>query len=224
MVATTIFVHEWMLCVDDEVEIGIRKGMNLPIVTYFLARLTTLFYIFTYSAIVAHATQPSVRANGDDLYRVGCWFISIRLMSYIAWWICGALTSLLFFFRVLAIFKDSRTKKAAFSVFWGLAVCATIPLLCTVTVPALPASVCQVYIKGSHPIVAATSCPERPLLAMILLILMAAHHILIFISISQELLGNNTHTSASSMRTLITGNGLLPMSKSLLRSGQLYVG
>lgn len=58
----------------------------------------------------------------------------------------------------------------------GFAVCATVPLLYWVTVPALPASLCQVYIEELETIGIPTSCPERPVLAMILLILMAAHH------------------------------------------------
>ncbi|KAF7985064.1 hypothetical protein HWV62_8921 [Athelia sp. TMB] len=213
--ATAIFVYEWMLCVDDEVEIGMRKGMNVPIITYFLARLTTLLHIFTSTTILMSTIQPAAPPDG--------WGVSVGMVSFIAWWFCGALTSLLFFFRVLAVFNDSCAKKVIFSVLWGLTVCATIPLVYTVAVPALPASVCRLYIEGSHPIVFITSCPERPVLAMILLILMATHHILVFISISHELLSNNTHAGAGYMRTLFTGNGLLPVSKSLLRSGQLYV-
>ncbi|KAF7985071.1 hypothetical protein HWV62_8935 [Athelia sp. TMB] len=224
MVATTvIFVHEWMLCMDDEVQMFMRKGLNAPIITYFLARLTTLSYIATYAAIFISTIQPWAHI-GNSNYDQGGWAVSVDMVSFVAWWLCGALTSLLFVFRVLAVFKDSRTKKVAFSVLWGLTVCAIIPLLYSVTVPALPASVCQVYIEGSHPLVAITSCPERPALATILLILMAAHHVLVFISISHELLIGNIHIGVSNMRTLIAGSGLLPVSKSLLRSGQLYVG
>ena len=187
-----------------------------------LNSFTTLFYIATYTAIIMSTTKSSAH-TGDGNHYLGR-VVPVGMVSFVAWWFCGALTSLLFFFRVLAVFKDSRTKKVVFSVLWGLTVCATIPLLYMVAVPAMPASVCRLYIEGPHPIVAATSCPERPSLAMILLILVAAHNILVFISISHELLGNNTLVGVCNMRTMITGNGLLPVSKSLLRSGQLYVG
>ncbi|KAF7983835.1 hypothetical protein HWV62_19103 [Athelia sp. TMB] len=210
MVAITVlFVHEWMLCVDDEVEICMRKGINAPIMTYVLAR-------FMYT------TQPSVHTDGGNLYISG-WVISVSVVSSVVWWICSALTSLLFFFRVLAVFKHSRTKKVAFSVLWGLTGCVTLPLVYMVTGPALPASVCKAYNGESKPSVMMTSCPERPSLAMTLLILVAAHNILVFICISHELLGSNTLAGVCNMRTVITGNGLLPVSKSLLRSGQLYV-
>ena len=184
----------------------------------------TLLYTATYAAVAVFTTQPSAYTGGSDNPYLGGWFVSVNMVSFVAWWICSALTSLLFFFRVLAVFKHSRIKKIVFSVLWGLTGCATFPLLYTVTMPPLPASVCQLYIAGSQSIVTVTSCPERPSLAMILLILIAAHNILVFISVSYELLSNNSLADACKMRTLITGNGLHPVSRSLLRSGQLYVG
>ncbi|KAF7985066.1 hypothetical protein HWV62_8925 [Athelia sp. TMB] len=152
------------------------------------------------------------------------WVISVGVVSLVAWWICGALTSLLFLCRVFAVFKHSRAKKVVFTALWGLTGCATFSLLNTVAMPTLPPGVCQLYIDGFQPIIAVTSCPERSWLAMVLLVLVAAHNILVFISISHELLANSMLDGVSYMRTIITGNGLLPMSKSLLRSGQLYVG
>ena len=186
--------------------------------------LTTLLYSATYAAIVVYATQPQSSAGGGNNTYSGGWFISVNVTSFVAWWICSFLTSLLFFFRVLAVFRHSRIKKTVFSVLWGLTGCATSPLLYTFTVPSMPASVCQIYIAGAQSVVNITSCPERPSLAMILLILIAAHSILVFVSVSYELLGNSTLANARSISTLFTGNGLHPVSKSLLRSGQLYVG
>ncbi|KAF7985065.1 hypothetical protein HWV62_8923 [Athelia sp. TMB] len=214
---TVMFMHEWMLCVDDEVEIYMRKGINAPIIIYFLARLTTLLYVATCAILSIYFGQP--QAYVGTLYPEE-WLIYV---NFIAWWICSAITSLLFFFRVLAVFKHSRTKKVLFSVSWGLTSCVSLPLLCMVTGPALPASLCEVYGGESLSDVMTPSCPERPSVAMILLILVAAHNILVFISISHELLGNNSLAGVCNMRTMITGDGLLPMSKSLLRSGQLYV-
>ena len=186
-----------------------------------LHSLTTLLYTATYAGVTVYTSQPQAYLGNLDL---GGWFVSVNLASFIAWWICSALTSLLFFFRVLAVFRHSRIKKTMFSVLWGLTGCATSPLLYTFTVPSMPASVCQIYIAGAQSVVPITSCPERPSLAMILLILIAAHSILVFVSVSHKLLGNSTLANARSIRTLFTGNGLHPVSKSLLRSGQLYVG
>ncbi|KAF7983836.1 hypothetical protein HWV62_19105 [Athelia sp. TMB] len=180
-----------------------------------MARFATLLYLSTYAAISIFIGQPSM-ASG--------WVAPVSMVSLVTWWICGALTSLLFLFRVFAVFKHSRAKKVVFTALWGLSGCATFALLNMVAIPKLPPGVCQLYIDGFKPIVAITSCPERSWLAMILLALVAAHNILVFISISHELLANNMLNGVSYMRTIITGNGLLPMSKSLLRSGQLYVG
>ncbi|KAF7985074.1 hypothetical protein HWV62_8941 [Athelia sp. TMB] len=222
MVATSVaFSQEWALCIDDEVEIGMRKGFKLPIITYFLARVATLLYITTYTAVAVYTTLPSVYMSGGDPY-LGGWFVTVNV-AFVACWISSVLTSLLFFFRVLAVFKHSRTKKIVFSVLWGLTGCATFPLLSTVAIPNLPADVCQLYIEGSKAVANLNSCPERAWLAMILLIMIAAHNILVFISVSHQLFGNNTLVDARSIRNLITGNGLHPVSKSLLRSGQLYV-
>ena len=188
-----------------------------------LHSLATLLYIATYAATFMYTTQPSALTGGGNLNSDG-WVVFVRIVSFVAWWFCGALTSLLFFFRVLAVFKHSRTKKVVFSLLWGLTGCATFPLLNTVAIPQLPAAVCQLYIEEFQSIATINSCPERAWLAMILLILIATHHILIFISISHELLGNNTLSGVCNMRTMITGNGLHTVSKSLLRSSQLYVG
>ncbi|KAF7985072.1 hypothetical protein HWV62_8937 [Athelia sp. TMB] len=222
MIATSVVQSHAYNSFDDEVEICMRKGLNAPIITYFLARLTTLLYIVTYAAIAIYTAQPSAYTGGDNPY-TGGWFVSLDTVSFVAWWVSSALTSLLFFFRVLAVFKHSRTKKVAFSVLWGLTGCATFPLLNTVAIPNLPARACQLYIEASKSIATINSCPERPWLAMILLILIALHNILVFVCISHELLGNNMIADARSIHTMITGKGLHPVSRSLLRSGQLYV-
>lgn len=133
------------------------------------------------------------------------------LAAIILFWISTASSSFLFIFRVLAVFHHSRTAKVLFTGLWVLSTVATVPLLFIGNTIAA----CNVYPMTFK------ACPGLNIYIIILFLTVAFHNALVFVCVSHELT-NNTATGRPNIRTLLTGDGLHTVSKSLLRSGQLY--
>ena len=180
--------------------------------------ITTLLYLISSVMLLIYTTLPI--ANDADATPVW-WLNPVNMLSLVTWWAGSIFTSLLFFFRALAVFKHSRAKRIIFCFLWVFTGCATCPLLFDVAIP-LTTDTCKI-VAGVENYMTFKGCPIISSITLIALVLIAFHNILVFVCVSHALLGNNWSTNSRSMRTLLTGNGLYPVSKSLLRSGQLYV-
>ncbi|KZP26303.1 hypothetical protein FIBSPDRAFT_928737 [Athelia psychrophila] len=123
-----------------------------------------------------------------------------------------SLTSLLFFFRVRAVFSRSPKAKFAFLVLWVLTTLAPIPLLWSL----YPLGCPDVGHRGNI-------CNQKTWSAVFFFLVVMMHDTLVFVYVSYEL-GNSSMTGRCDLRTLVTGNGLHNVSKLLLRTGQLYYG
>ena len=129
----------------------------------------------------------------------------------VLWWTSSALTSLLFVCRVRAIFKHSPTAKLVFSALWVLIGLAPGPMLWSGIGPPCHGDA-QITFED---------CPNYCSFALVLLVIIGCHETLGFVGVSRELV-DNAYTTSHSLRTLLTGKGLHPVSKSLLQTGQLY--
>lgn len=130
------------------------------------------------------------------------------------WWMTCALDSLLFFFRVRAVFSRSQMAKTVLSVVWVFIGVAPVPLLYS-----------GLYYGSHCPDTAANfaSCPSFSWFDLSMLLAAVSYNTLIFVCITHEL-GKCTLNGKISLRTFLTGDGLRVFSKSLLRSSQLYYG
>ncbi|KAF7977083.1 hypothetical protein HWV62_4657 [Athelia sp. TMB] len=128
------------------------------------------------------------------------------------WWITCGLDSLLFFFRVRAVFAHSCIARSMFSALWALIGVAPIPFLYS-----------GLYYGNHCPGVAASfsGCPAFSWFTLSMLLAAAAYNTLIFVGVSGEL-SRITPGGKLSLRVLLTGDGLYTVSKSLLRSCQIY--
>ncbi|KZP18839.1 hypothetical protein FIBSPDRAFT_1045953 [Athelia psychrophila] len=203
----TAFVLDWCLCVDEEVEMCQRTGISRPIVTYYLSRISTMLYVVFYGMeyidilLLSEDKEPPGQNIKDGL------------AALILFWISTASSSLLFVLRVLAVFNHSRTAKVLFTLLWVVNTVAPVPLLFNGD----NAASCNVYP------ITMKSCSSLNLYIIILFLSIVFHNSIVFVCVSRELT-NNTVTGRRNLRTMLTGDGLHTVSKSLLRSGQLYFG
>ncbi|KZP26302.1 hypothetical protein FIBSPDRAFT_1040851 [Athelia psychrophila] len=193
----TAFIFDCMLSIGEEVNIYQRGRLSKPVITYSLARLTTAAVL---ACSVAQNTAPSLYSE------------SFAIIVYALWWISSSLTSLLFFFRVRAVFSRSPKTKFAFLVLWVLTTLAPIPLLWSL----YPLGCPDVGHRGNI-------CNQKTWSAVFFFLVVMMHDTLVFVYVSYEL-SNSSVTGRCDLRTLATGNGLHNVSKLLLRTGQLYYG
>ncbi|KZP26310.1 hypothetical protein FIBSPDRAFT_1040856 [Athelia psychrophila] len=193
----TAFILDWILSAEEEVDMYQRGRFNKPIITYSLARLST----------VALLVCSAVENTAPFLYTD-----NLQIIVYVLWWTSGALTSFLFFFRVRAVFSRSPKAKLTFSVLWVLTTLIPTPWLWN-----LNPFRCT-GVEHSNKI-----CDERTWYSMAFFLVIIIHDTLVFVYVSHEL-SNNSVTGRCNIRTLTIGKGLHDVSKLLLRTGQLYYG
>ncbi|KZP26307.1 hypothetical protein FIBSPDRAFT_351655 [Athelia psychrophila] len=193
----TAFTLDWILSTEEEVDMYKRSRFSKPIITYSLARLSTAALLI---CSVVENTAPFLYTD------------NLQITLYALWWISGALTSLLFFFRVRAVFSRSAKAKLAFSVLWVLTALTPTPLLWKLNPHGCTG------VEHSNKI-----CYEKTWYSMAFFLVIIIHDTLVFVYVSREL-STSSATGKCNLCTLITGNGLHDVSKLLLRTGQLYYG
>ncbi|KZP19027.1 hypothetical protein FIBSPDRAFT_933082 [Athelia psychrophila] len=193
----TAFTLDWILSAEEEVDMYKRGQFSKPIITYSLARLSTVALLVC--SVVENTTPFSYIYN-------------LQTTVYALWWISDALTSLLFFFRVRAVLSRSPKAKFAFSVLWVLTALTPTPLIQN-----LNSFWCTGFEHSNK------TCDERTWYSLCFFLVIIIHDTLVFVYVSHEL-SNSSATGRCRLRTLITGHGLYEVSKLLLRTGQLYYG
>ena len=177
-----------------------------------------LVLINSYSFIAITGPQPHALIPQTKPYIGKLWNMHVLCAPHYfwptmaLWWITCGLDSLLFFFRVRAVFSYSRIARAAFTALWAVIGVVPVPL------------VYSGLYYGSHcSRVTATfaACPDFSWFTLSMLLAAMAYHTLLFFFISREI-GKCTPEGRLTLRTLLTSEGLYNVSKSLLRSGQVY--
>jgi hypothetical protein len=132
-----------------------------------------------------------------------------------SYWVCYvaavSLTSLLFFFRVRALFWDNKWIVAFFSILW----------LCTVAGSIL--AIFSVFEEGTNRTMHYCIIYGSPFSSSAVVIL-AVNDTLVFFSISWKLLSASAvdESFKAKLKIFISGHGLPAFSRSLLQSGQEY--
>ncbi|KZP17627.1 hypothetical protein FIBSPDRAFT_933852 [Athelia psychrophila] len=196
IVVITVFVLDWICNLDEEVEVMARTGLNIPIVVYHSSRTASL----------AYGTWIALRAAGlvgSDIFRTSIvmWCIST---------VAATSTSLLFFFRMRAVYSDSRPVMTVFAFVWVLLIIT--PILGIFGVVKKCGAICQ----------------HSNRLALAFDISIFLHDTLVFLCISRKIYGNSLSAVPRSrfgkVRRFFSSQGLHAVSKALLLSGQLYYG
>ncbi|CAA7262428.1 unnamed protein product [Cyclocybe aegerita] len=195
-----VLVWDILFHLRQDYPLVFRYPVRLPGLVYLLSRMAALAFIL--SAVI-YQTAP-----------VG---IPCRLFSKVVEWLFAVAvpsTSLLFLFRVLAIFDRNKFVCAFFSVMWLCVVAGVItPTQGLIGANIGPTKYC-INVKVEEYVGAAAIIP-------------LVNDTLVFLAISWKLM-RNTHTSANplrgnlSLRALLRGDYLPAFSRGLLQDGQVY--
>ncbi|KIM77109.1 hypothetical protein PILCRDRAFT_12289 [Piloderma croceum F 1598] len=190
------FTWDWLMAIPEEYRIIRQVGLSRPNVAYFLSRFGT-FGTCLSTTIFKIALIDDCKAIK---YVEGA-FLEIGVTA----------TSLLFFFRVKAVYNNSRIITAFFGLLWLAITGLNILILSGMS---------------KHHIPHTRRCFEStaPKYSTAPFILAALNDTLVFLAISYHILSSAMVSSTWSARvkSFVTGNGLLHLSKALLQSGQVY--
>ncbi|KAF7979765.1 hypothetical protein HWV62_40784 [Athelia sp. TMB] len=209
----TAYTWDWILSIPQECEILQKAKFNRPLGVYYLSRLSSQAYCFTECIEYVH---PSISAVNMD------W------AKFLLWWLSGTFTSLLFLFRIIAVYPRSKAVKYCFTLLW----------LCWLLAPVVilfgSGSSCKsgkaFRLSPSHQWTGYSSgqayCNAWSPLSGISVLTVLLNDTLVFLAISYRMVMNAVtgETWRERSRSFITGDGLYRISKALLHSGQLYYG
>ncbi|PPR04490.1 hypothetical protein CVT24_013099 [Panaeolus cyanescens] len=177
-------------------KLAFKYKFGLPTIVYFISRLATMAYIITSTIFV---TAPIGNCSYFDT--VVNWMFPISVPA----------TSLLFFFRIRAVFDDDPFVVSFFGFMWFAVLGGSL----TVTQGVHAASIAGTQYCAAGPyedyVASATILP-------------LIHDTLIFLAISWRLIANShvDHNFRNGYRVMVFGDYLPAFSKSLLQGGQAY--
>ncbi|KAL6298479.1 hypothetical protein BKA93DRAFT_744034 [Sparassis latifolia] len=190
------FIWDWLMAVPDECRILFRRPVRITTVIYCISRVGSFAYILT-STIFQVAPVGSCQAL---LVSLG-WCFTVGVPA----------TSALFYFRVCAVYHNSRFVMAIFGIIW-LSILGT-----SFTVP--------FAVNGEH-IGMTTRCINigvKPF-SSAAVITNTTNDTLVFLAISVRLVSFSMrgNTLKDRLISFFGGGGLPKLSKMLLQDGQLY--
>ncbi|KAF8515739.1 hypothetical protein JB92DRAFT_2716890 [Gautieria morchelliformis] len=190
----TVSAYVWdLLCsLGDDYHLITKFALTIPTVVYFVSRIMTLAFILT-SMVFQIAPVDSCQALQVALG----WCFAVALPS----------TSLLFFFRIMAVFNRQRRVIAFFAILWlaSLGGAITVPFA----------------IEGGH-IGPTKLCINTNVksFSSVGFVMNTCNDILIFLAISWEVVSRAP--SRNKVRSFFAGRDLPFVSKELLQGGQQY--
>jgi len=183
------------MAIPDEYTAVRKVGFNPPHIAYFLSRFGT------FCTCLTTAIRAAPIDNCAALHYVEGIFAEIAIPA----------TSLLFFFRVRAIYNRSRIITIFFGVLWLSIACLSVMIMLGITKEHIPYTRrCTDGLAHKYIIVP--------------IILTAVNDTLIFLAISYRMMSLSAVDGPWTARakSFFTGDGMYRLSKSLLHSGQVY--
>ncbi|EIM79593.1 uncharacterized protein STEHIDRAFT_19373, partial [Stereum hirsutum FP-91666 SS1] len=190
------FIWDMAMAMPDEYRMLVSGRFGLPIVAYVVSRIASVAYVGTSTAF-----QVSSVASCEGLQiALGCCFA-----------VATPATSLLFFFRVRAVFLNNKIVTSFFAFMWIAVVAGSI------TVP--------FAISGAH-----IGTTDRCINTVVKpyssagLVINGCSDTLVFLAISWRLVTSSLANDPIKARVhqFYSGDGLPRLSKKVLQSGQLY--
>ncbi|KIM88397.1 hypothetical protein PILCRDRAFT_255837 [Piloderma croceum F 1598] len=189
------YTWDWLMSMPEEYAIVRNMGITAPNIVYFLSRVGTFGSGIGTFLIVAPID------NCEILKYVQGGFGEIGIPA----------TSLLFFFRIRAVYRHSRIITTIFGIFWLAIAGLSIFIMLSITSNRIPYTrYCVEDITHTY-----TAVP---------ILLTAVNDTFVFLAISYRMVSSAMVESTWRARTksFFTGDGLLYLSKALLQSGQVY--
>ncbi|KIM88427.1 hypothetical protein PILCRDRAFT_814319 [Piloderma croceum F 1598] len=191
------FTWDWLMAIPEEYLIIRKVGFSRPNIVYFLSRFGTFGYCLT--------TTIFRTVSMDDCKTLV--YIKGSLLE-----IGVPATSLLFLFRVKAVYNNSKIITAFFGLLWLVITGLNTLILVGISPDHIP------YTKRC------TEGLALPEYTTVPIIVTAVNDTLVFFAISYRMLSSAMIRSTWRARTksFFTGDGLMHLSWVLLQSGQVY--
>jgi len=190
------YTWDWLMSIPEEYTATRTLGFNPPNIAYFVSRFGTLgFCISTTIFRVAPIADCAALRYVEGV------FFEITLPA----------TSLLFFFRVKAVYNNSRNVTAFFGIIWLAIVGLSVLIMFGIRGKRIPYTLrCTEILVHTYPTIP--------------VILASVNDTLVFLAISCRMVSRSMANSTWSARvkSFVRGDGLEHLSKSLLQSGQAY--
>lgn len=196
MVHLKAYTWDWVMSIPEEYTFIRKVGFKPPNIVYFTSRLATLG-----SCVATVIFRITPLPNCAVLKWVEGVFFEIAVPA----------TSLLFFFRVKAVYNNSHTVIAFFGLLWLSIAGLSILIMLGITGNRIPYTRrCTEGLAHTY-----TTVP---------IIMTAINDTLIFLAITYRLLSSSMvdTTWRAQTKSFFTGSGLHKLSKALLQSGQAY--
>jgi len=191
------YTWDWLMAMPEEYKVFRKVGFSPPNITYFVSRFGSLgCTVSTAIFIIAPIGNcPSLKYVQGVFFEIG-----------------GPATSLLFLFRVKAVYNHSRIVTAFFGFLWLSIAGLSILLMVGINGSRIP------YTRRCSQGVSNTTYTTIPL------ILTAVFDTLVFLAISYHMVSVPmvNHTWRGRAKSFFRGDGLHHLSKALLQSGQAY--
>ncbi|KZP16998.1 hypothetical protein FIBSPDRAFT_934255 [Athelia psychrophila] len=198
---TAMYVYDWVLSLSEEVELVLKDGLTWPITIYFLSRVALLCCIF-FVTLFQSSTVGVCEVLGGLIGVCG----TVSMAS----------TSFLFLLRIRAVYLRSRRITAIFGTLWLVTVAVSIQSAATSHASQCPSK----YAIQS----AATTADLKTMSVVWLLFLTFFNDTSIFLAITYRLAADAVTRGGwrSCLLLIVKGGGLFSLSRSLMRTGQLY--
>ncbi|CCM02245.1 uncharacterized protein FIBRA_04326 [Fibroporia radiculosa] len=194
--STGAMIWELLSNLSNDHALLFKHKINISTIVYYISRISTLAYVLV-SVIFETAATGHCRA----LQKVDTTFMGLSVSS----------TCFLFYFRVAAVFNRNRYVMAGYLTVWLGVVGGSAALIASSTGGTIgPTEYCwteQMYNWGG-----------------VIEIMVLIHDAVVFFGISGRLMRNAyiDLPPTKRMRSFLFGDYLQPISKALLRDGQLY--
>ncbi|KZP07892.1 hypothetical protein FIBSPDRAFT_1052706 [Athelia psychrophila] len=191
----TGYSYDWLLSISGEYQVMSRAGFTWPIAIYLLSRITTGAYLLM---IVIMIFAPVGNCIPLTAFMATC--AATKVIS----------TSFLFFLRVRAVYLRSRSVTVLFGILWLITVILNIITDASIRAePHTDAQHCMGFRihNSSYPSISSF-----------------VFDTFVFIAISYRLAADAATEQSwrARLQSVVTGNGLLNLSRAFMISGQLY--
>ncbi|KZP32784.1 hypothetical protein FIBSPDRAFT_848036 [Athelia psychrophila] len=204
-----MYAYDWLLSISEEVEIVSQSSLTWSIAIYFLSRTSQLVYLFLAMAF----TEPLANS-------VNCTAFSAGLITSSS--VAITSTSFLFFLRVRAVYLQSRTITILFGALWVITSSVGIGFTALEFIPHSTSNSFHILAERvSYTAYCTNTTVKRN---SIPLTMTFAHDTMVFLAISYRLAADAVTAGdwRSRVLSVVTGKGLFSLSRSLMKSGQLY--
>ncbi|EED79147.1 predicted protein, partial [Postia placenta Mad-698-R] len=194
--ATGAFVWDILSNVKDEYKVIFKTQFSLPTGVYILSRVASFVFVFVSTL---WKTSPVDHCNAFEKFVTSCLLVSTST------------TSLLFFLRIRAIFRNNKPVVIAFFILWlgVLGGSMTVPF--------------ALVGENLGPTKYCADAVAKPFAGSIIIVPMI-HDTIVFLAISTRLIMNSRRetTLQGQLRMFFSGRYLPTISAVLLKDGQLY--